>query len=89
MGGRGEALEEARAREEQGPRADGHEGAFFAGVGGLQRGEGLDQFDGFGGVGGGFVFQGRVDAAAAGDDQDVVVVEVFVGVFVVDVRFDG
>ena len=52
----------------------------------MEFGEGFEQGDGFG-VGG----DEGVDAfrGAAGDDQDVVFLEVFVRVGVVDVGFDG
>ena len=45
--------------------------------------EGFDELDGFG-----FLLKDFVSAAAARDDQDIVVLEIFVGVFVVDVRFN-
>ena len=84
--GRGHALEHARGPEDQAARADRHERALFGRVGGLQFGEGFEQGDGFG-VGG----DDGVDAlrGAAGDDQDVVFLEVVVRVGVVDVGFDG
>ena len=69
MRGRGQALQDARLGEDHGARADGHEGALFGGVGGLEFGEGLDEGEGFGGGG----EDGRDAGGAAGDDEDVVV----------------
>ena len=84
MGGGGHALEQAGVGEQQGAGADGHEGALFAGVFLLERGEGVDEREGLG-----VVVEEGVDAGAAGDDEYVVVVEFFVCVGVVDVGFDG
>ena len=52
MGGCREALEDPGLGEDHAPRADGQEGTFFGGVGFLEFGEGLDQFDDGGGGGG-------------------------------------
>ena len=71
--------------EQERARGDAHECAFFAGILGLESGKSADQGEGFG-VG----FEDGVDALdAAGDDEDVVVLEVGVRVFVIDVGFDG
>lgn len=79
--------------EDQAARADGEEGAFFGGVGFLEGGVGGGEAGGFGwvgrGGGGGGGAEFGEDRGAAGDDEDVVVVEVVVCGFVVDVRFDG
>ena len=80
----GHALQHAGLGQDEGARADGHEGALFRRVGLLQGAEGFEEGHGLG-----FGFEHGVDAVAAGDDEDVVVVEGFVGVFVVNVGFDG
>lgn len=84
MGGGGHALEDAGFGEEEGSGADGEEGTFFARVCLLEGAEVFDEFDGFGV----FVVQDGFDTFAAGDDEDVVFSEGFVGVVVVHVGFD-
>ena len=71
-------------REQEGAGTDGEKGTFFAGVGLLQVGEGFGEEDrlGLGGKNG-------VDVGATGDDEDVVVAQVGVGVFVINVGFDS
>ena len=90
--GCGHALQQACVPEDQAAGADGEEGAFFGGVGFLESRVGGGEAGRFGWVGvvgrGGRAEFGK-DGGAAGDNEDVVVVEVVVRGFVVDVRFDG
>ena len=83
VGGGGHALQQAGVRQGEGARADGHEGALFAGVLLLQGGEGFDERDGLA-----VRLQHGVHPAAAGDDEHVVVVQIFVRVVEIDVRLD-
>ena len=79
---RRQPLQDAGLREEEAARAHAQERALFGWVFLLHLGEGFDERDGFG-VGG-----EDVGAAAAGDDEDVVVFDVLVRVRVVHVGFD-
>ena len=81
---RRQPLQDTGLSEQQRACADGHEGALFARVGDLELCECFDQFEGFR-----VVFEDRVDAIAAGDDEDVVFLQVFVGGGEVNVGFDG
>lgn len=79
-----QALENACLSEEQGAGADGHEGSFFAGIRGLKLSKGFDQFERFC-----ILLENVVDAIAAGNNQDVIFIQVLMSSLDVDVGFDG
>lgn len=79
----GQALQHARLREEQAPRADAEEGALAGGVALLEVGPFADEIERLG-IG----FQDFVGAAPR-DDEDVEVFETGVGGRDVHVGFDG
>ena len=85
---RGEATQQARLREEEGGRGDGEQSTLTRGIGDLQLGEALHERVGAGGGRGGGGEDGQ-GARAAGDDEDVVVLEGGEGFAVVDVGAKG
>jgi hypothetical protein len=82
VGGGTESLQDARFGEEERASADGEEGTLLAGILLLQLGVGFDEVHGLG-VG----LEDGLDASA-GDDEDVVVLNVLMGVIKVDVSFE-
>lgn len=82
--GRSHTLQHPSGAQDQRASADGHEGALFAWVGGLQLGEGFEEGHWFG-----VFLDDFLSAAAARDDEDIVFFEVVMGVSVIDICFDG
>jgi hypothetical protein len=84
VGCSGEALEHALLSKEQGGDVDGEDGAFFGGILLLKLNVLGEEVEGLG-----LVLEDIEDTLASGDDDDVEVLELVVGVLVVHVGLDS